>query len=266
LDVDPPISVYVFGPDGQTVNGSDVPTTFHLEYHSGSATVHGGAGSDAISYADDAAGVTINLQVGTSSSSGGTATFTSVENAIGGSGNDTLTGNSTSMLEGGPGDDHIIGHGEGTDTASYEHATQGVAVDLSHSGPRNTGGAGVDTLSNISNLFGSGFDDHLTGDNGNNVLDGGLGGHDTLTGGAGNDTFVFHGNQLTVTDFQHGQDQVDVSDFGFTQQQLQTLIDATTPGDHALTLAANSTITFQAVDVHQLQASDFILSRGPHGA
>ena len=53
LDLAQPISVYVFGPDGQTVNGSDVATNFHLEYHSGSATVHGGAGSDAISYSDD---------------------------------------------------------------------------------------------------------------------------------------------------------------------------------------------------------------------
>jgi Ca2+-binding RTX toxin-like protein len=189
-DLAQPISVYLLGPDGQTVNGSDVATTFHLEYHSGSATVHGGAGSDAISYADDTAGVTIDLGAGTSSSSGGTATFTSIENATGGSGNDTLTGNSA-----------------------------------------------------------------------NNVLDAGFGGHDTLTGNAGNDTFVFHSGQLTVTDFQHGQDQVDVSDFGFNQQQLQTIIDATTPGDHTLTLAANDTITFQAVDVHQLQASsDFILS------
>ena len=107
-----PISVYLLGPDGQTVNGSDIATTFHLEYHSGSATVHGGAGSDAISYSDDTAGVTIDLLTGTASGAGGTTTFTSVENAIGGSGNDTLTGNGASVLEGGPGDDHIIGHGD----------------------------------------------------------------------------------------------------------------------------------------------------------
>jgi Ca2+-binding RTX toxin-like protein len=266
-DLAQPISVYLLGPDGQTVNGSDVGTTFHLEYHSGSATVHGGAGSDAISYADDTAGVTIDLAAGTSSSSNGSATFTSIEKAIGGSGNDTLTGNGASVLEGGPGNDHIVGHGDGTDTASYEHATAGVTVDLSHSGPRDTGGAGVDTLSNISNLFGSQFDDHLIGDNGNNVLDAGFGGHDTLTGGAGNDTFVFHSGQLTVTDFAHGHDQIDVSAFGFTAQQLQTIIDATTAGDHVLTVAANDTITLQGVDVHQLQASsDFILSHTTHGA
>ena len=56
-----PIGVYVFGGDGQVVNATDTATNFHLEYHSGTATVHGGAGSDAISYSDDGAGVTINL-------------------------------------------------------------------------------------------------------------------------------------------------------------------------------------------------------------
>src|SRR4029077_18995103 len=87
-----PISVYVFGPDGQTVDGSDVATSFHLEYHTGAATVHGGAGSDAISYSDDGAGVTIDLAAGTATATGGTTTFTSIENAVGGSGNDTITG------------------------------------------------------------------------------------------------------------------------------------------------------------------------------
>ena len=101
-DLAQPISVYLLGPDGQTVNGSDVATAFHLEYHSGSAIVHGGAGSDAISYADDTAGVTIDLAAGTSSSAGGTATFTSIENATGGSGNDILIGNSgNNVLDGG---------------------------------------------------------------------------------------------------------------------------------------------------------------------
>ena len=45
-----PINVYLTGPDGQVVDGSDAATAFHLEYHAGAATVHGGAGSDAISY------------------------------------------------------------------------------------------------------------------------------------------------------------------------------------------------------------------------
>ena len=84
----------------------------------------------------------------------------------------------------------------------------------------------------------------------------------TLTGMGGGDVFVFNlnsGNQ-TITDFHQGQDLVDVSAFGFNETQLQAMIDATTPGDHALSLAPNETVTVQGVDVHQLQANhDFIL-------
>ena len=79
--------------DGQVVDGSDTATDFHLEYHSGAATVHGGAGSDAISYSDDGAGVTHQSGAGTATGVGGTTTFTSIENANGGDGNDTITGN-----------------------------------------------------------------------------------------------------------------------------------------------------------------------------
>ena len=132
-----PISVYVFGPDGQVVNGSDTATAFHLEYHSGAATVHGGAGSDAISYEDASAGVTIDLAAGTSSGSGSTATFTSIENAIGGSGNDTITGSAgantligndgNDTFTGGGGNDTIFG-GAGTDTAVYSATLQAAAV------------------------------------------------------------------------------------------------------------------------------------------
>ena len=66
-----------------------------------------------------------------------------------------------------------------------------------------------------------------------------------------------------------GQDQVDLSAFYLNQtpqqaaQALQSIIDATTPGAHDLTLAANDTITFAGIEVHQLSASnDFILSHG----
>jgi hypothetical protein len=81
-----PVSVYLTGPDGQVVDGSDDSTVFHLEYHTGAATVHGGAGSDAISYEETGTDATIDLNAGTSSTTGSTATFTSIENAIGGSG------------------------------------------------------------------------------------------------------------------------------------------------------------------------------------
>ncbi len=110
------VNVYLTGPDGQVVDGSDAPTAFHLEYHAGAATVHGGAGSDAISYEDSGSDVTINLNAGTSSGGGSTATFTSIENAIGGSGADTITGNSgANTLIGNNGNDSLTG-GAGNDT------------------------------------------------------------------------------------------------------------------------------------------------------
>ena len=146
-----PISVYLTGPDGQVVDGSDTATNFHLEYHTGAATVHGGAGSDAISYSDDGAGVTIDLAAGTSSGAGGTATFTSIENAVGGSGSDIITGDSgANTLTGAGGDDTLDGGAE-RDTATYDTtlALTDVVANIS-GGWTVTGGAeGNDTLSHI---------------------------------------------------------------------------------------------------------------------
>ena len=59
-----------------------------------------------------------------------------------------------------------------------------------------TDGTGTDTLSNIENVIGSAFNDHITGDDNANILSGGAGddeligglGNDTLIGGEGNDT------------------------------------------------------------------------------
>jgi Ca2+-binding RTX toxin-like protein len=69
----------------------------------------------------------------------------------------------------------------GNDTVDYSHASTGVTVDLLH--PANNLGAALgDTFISIENLRGTAFDDTLTGDGNNNVLEGGLG-HNTLNGG-----------------------------------------------------------------------------------
>ncbi len=110
-----------------------------------------------------------------------------IENAIGGSGNDTLIGNQVNnMLAGGAGNDTMDG-GAGSDTASYADATGAVTVSLAISTAQNTIGAGTDTLTNIENLTGSALNDTLTGNASANILSG-LAGNDTLNGGADNDT------------------------------------------------------------------------------
>ena len=224
-----PISVYVFGPNGQVVDGSDTATVFHLEYHSGTATVHGGAGSDAISYADDGAGVTINLGAGTATGVGGTTTFTSIENAIGGAGNDTITGNAgantlvgddgNDTLDGGAGAD-IIG-GVGTDTASYTGTLLATAIaaavdaDPATAGNQpgwqvNTGGAeGTDLLTGVEKVNdGAGHHFLLVGNGGyatiQEAVDAAVSG-DTIIVGTGTFTGANIGKELTIIGQGAGQ-------------------------------------------------------------
>ncbi|MDD5049138.1 MAG: hypothetical protein PHH09_09440, partial [Methanoregulaceae archaeon] len=130
----------------------------------------------------------------------------------GGTGNDELLGGSgDDILEGGLGDDILYGEdgadklygnmensteAGGIDTASYEseNATEGVTVNLT----TKTGSGGEaegDTLTHISNLIGTAYDDELIGDGNANLLQGGegddilegKGGDDILDGGEGGD-------------------------------------------------------------------------------
>ena len=98
---------------------------------------------------------------------------------FGGSGNDLLAGGT---------DDDILFGGSGVDSASYADATGPVVVNLgtgSSSGPD-----GADSFRSIEGIFGSAFDDRLTGNAGDNFLRG-LQGNDTLDGGPGLDIAAY---------------------------------------------------------------------------
>ncbi|MBT8167129.1 CHRD domain-containing protein, partial [Falsiruegeria litorea] len=118
------------------------------------------------------------------------------QNIIGSMVNDTITGvGGENTIEGGLGNNDMDGGASRNDTASYAGAASGVTVDLGLTTAQNTGGAGTDTLTNFENLLGSAHTDHLTGDNNDNRIEGGLeadtimglGGADTLLGGEGDD-------------------------------------------------------------------------------
>ena len=116
----------------------------------------------------------------------GIAFGTVIENAIGGSGDDTITGNTANnRLSGGAGRDVMRG-AAGADVLA--------------------GGAGAD---------------QLTGDAGDDRLIGGAG-VDRLTGGAGRDTFVFRavptglGERDTIYDFASGTDRIELAGAAFT--------------------------------------------------
>jgi Ca2+-binding RTX toxin-like protein len=202
------------GNGGDTLNGGGDSDA--LDGGTGNDTLNGGTGNDAMNgglgvdtalYTDSLSAVTVSLAIAGDQNTGGSGIdrLTGIENLVGSSFNDALTGDGgANVLSGGSGDDSLAGGsgddtlegGTGIDTASYGSATAGVTVSLAIAGAQNTVGAGSDTLISIENILGSAFADVLTGDNANNRLTGGGGanvlggaaGDDTLEGGAGDDS------------------------------------------------------------------------------
>ncbi len=149
------------------------------------------AGSDYLYFVGSTNNLTVNLglttpQVVNANLTLTLASATSFEHIFGGSGNDTLTGNTlNNTLNGYDGDDVLSG-GDGNDTLNA-----GTGNDTLNGGDGNdalNGGAGADALD------GGDGNDKLYGESGN----------DTLVGGAGNETYVFNTNTPldsdTVTD------------------------------------------------------------------
>lgn len=184
---------------------------------SGDDTLDGGAGADTASYSSATAGVAVDLGAGSAvgDASIGTDTLVSIENVVGGSASDALTGSDADNVFEGLGGDDVITGGAGSDTAYYAYATSAVAVDLGAG--TATGGAdvGTDTLVSIENAVGGAGDDTLLGSDAANVLAGGDGA-DTLTGGAGADRFAFGAGETgtdSITDFDAAQgDVLDIAD------------------------------------------------------
>lgn len=213
-----------------TILGNSADNT--LVGGAGNDTLNGGTGIDTASFVVTTAAViaTLGLNGLNGSASGdGSDVLISIENLLGGNGNDTLNGNEqANRLEGAAGDDILnggaandtliggdgndqlngeegddtifgsagadtINGGNGIDTASYTGSDAGVTIRLGNGTDTVTASGGHaqgDKLSNIENLIGSSsHGDTLTGNNGVNRIEGG-GGNDTLNGGGGSDTLL----------------------------------------------------------------------------
>jgi Ca2+-binding RTX toxin-like protein len=139
------------------------------------------------------------------------------DRVCGGSGNDILVGGrGNDTIKGGPGNDSLSGYrgdevldgGPGRDAAKFRLATKAVTASLE---TNTASGEGLDTLTGIEQLWGSNFNDTLTGDNGGggNELVGaagddvltGLDGADNVVGNKGNDT-LDGGDGFDVLDHQ----------------------------------------------------------------
>jgi Ca2+-binding RTX toxin-like protein len=187
----------------------------------------GGDARDTVSYSKSAAGVTVKLDDGGSTSGkGGDAendVIAGFFDIIGSAKNDDLTGSDSfniidglggnDIIDGGKGDDTLKGN-TGLDTVSYKSAAGAVTIDLKITAQQDTVGAGKDTLSGFENILGSAFADTLTGDTKANVIEGGAGA-DKLTGGGGADTVSYASSTDTDANTPLGV-KVALSDFADT--------------------------------------------------
>jgi Ca2+-binding RTX toxin-like protein len=190
----------------------------------GNDTLDGSTGYDLADYGYLSTGLTATLNsTGTATvvaAAGDTDLLVSMENIVGGSGNDTLVGDSAliSTLFGGAGDDLLRGMdgvdslvgGAGIDTADYSYATGGLNASLNSTGSitLTVSSTDADILSSIENLIGGSGDDIFFGDIGANSLSGGAG-NDTLSGGAGADRLS---GGLGADRFSYAADAIGLAD------------------------------------------------------
>jgi hypothetical protein len=234
----------------------------------GDDVLDGGGGINTASFASATHGVTVSLALqGAPQATGvGNVTLSNFQNLTGSAYDDTLEGD---------GNNNVLDGGDGVNTVSYAHATAGVTVSLALQGQaQNTGGAGIDTLSNFRNVIGSAFNDTIAGDSNNNVLDGG-GGINTVsyagangavtvslalqgqaqdTGGGGTDTLYNFRNLIGSTaggDVLAGDSQDNVIDGGGAYPGIPDIVTyaaATGPIVLTATGAASATVTGQGTD------------------
>ncbi|WP_373533062.1 hypothetical protein [Vampirovibrio sp.] len=204
-----------------TLTGGAGDDIYRFNNNWGTDSIADSAGTDTADLSGVSTNLTINLVAGTGNeilSGVHKVNWTSniIENATGGSGNDSITGNTgNNILIGGTGNDTMVG-GTGNDTYGV-NATGDVVTEAASAGTDTvqaslnyTLGTNVENLilTGVANLTGTGntLNNFITGNGGNNTLDGGTG-NDTLIGGLGNDTLVVNAVGDVVT--ENGDEGID---------------------------------------------------------
>lgn len=164
--------------------------TLYADGTNGGTPLNNPGSTDTLSYRSSDAGVTIDFV--TTTGTGGHAqgdVFFGFENAIGSAYGDTFYGDGkNNSFEGLAGADTFEG-AAGSDWVTYVESNTAVQIDLDAN--TATGGhAAGDSFTSIENVRGSVYADTLTGDEEENIFDGGLGA-DTITGGDGSDTVTY---------------------------------------------------------------------------
>jgi Ca2+-binding RTX toxin-like protein len=173
-------------------------------------------GNDTLSYAATAAAIAVSVNLSTGIASGFNSIL-SIENVVGGLGNDTIVGSGgANVLDGWRGNDSVDGAGgddlfvasltdgddaynggSGFDIYTLAATTAGAVVNLAN-GTASSAHIGNDTLVSVEGVIGSFAADTITGDTAANFIDGGAGA-DTIDGGAGNDTLIGGAGSDTIS-------------------------------------------------------------------
>ena len=214
----------------------------------GDDILDGGDGIDTVSYRRDPDSVHVNLvEKKASDGFGGVDKISNVENVVGSNFNDeiigdaqanTITaGNGADTLKGFAGNDLLMGEagndlidGESDiDTVSYGNSPSGVVVNIDeassyknssfftdlepsfeiNNGTASDGFGTTDTLRNLENIIGSGFNDILISNSQNNNIQA-LAGNDLLLGNAGNDS-VDGGTGIDTVSYRRDPGSVNVN-------------------------------------------------------
>ena len=227
---------------GNAANGTSVMDYKQgtLEFFRGGAgndTIDGGQGYDRVDYQWMTGAVQVDLGLGIAhDGQGGIDTLINIEGVRGSTFDDTLVGSNGvfESFEGREGNDYIDGKG-GEDRIDYKFAISGANVNLA-AGTAQDGYGYTDTFINIEDARGSrDFADTLIGNSSDNRLEG-MGGSDTIDGGAGIDTAAYSGvasdytvtynntNQTyTVTDLNTNRDNVGHGDGTDTLSNIEYL-------------------------------------------
>ena len=182
----------------------------------GADALNGGAGADTADYS--AASVPLAISIDSQANDGARgerdAVATDVENVVGGSGNDSITGSTAANdLDGGTGNDSISG-GSGND-----------AVDGGIGNDSLVGGVGDDVID------GGTGDDTIRGEIGNDTLDG-ESGLDQVDGGAGTNTCSWEPRESRASSCVYDMTAPVFSDFSISTERVDI-----TNGDQLVTVS-----------------------------
>ncbi len=215
------------GSGNDTLDGGDGNDTYKFNTSTalGTDTIVDASGTDTLDFSGSSLGVTLNLTLLSNPANANLtvnwAAGVSLENIIGGSLGDTLTGTSgDNQLTGGAGNDALNGGAgndtyffntntalgtdtlndtAGTDTLDFTGSTGTVTVNLANATNIVNANLTINYTGTFENVIGGSGNDSLTGNGSDNQLTGGAG-TDTLDGAAGNDTYLFDTDTALGTD------------------------------------------------------------------